>query len=201
MNQLDRARQRLSRVHDELFPGEQQQAEFFNHTGGSWNPEADEITAESRTSIGTITVEIVPPAIDSTVQIDGTSFSWDTSIRFPIVAETLTVKSGKTHTVPADTTEQYSTVIIESDATLTVNGSLLVYDSITNNGTVDDNGTITILGNDDFGSSLIPLGEDGKRPTEIEIVDNIANETEVYQLYGFTEERGSGFIMCRIVEK
>jgi len=83
MNQLDRARQRLSRVHDELFPGERQEAEFFNYDAGTWNPDADEITGQGRTSIGTVTVEIVPPAQDTSVDVQGTDISWSTSIRFP----------------------------------------------------------------------------------------------------------------------
>jgi len=83
MNQLDRARQRLSRVHDELFAGERQKAEFFDYDAGTWNPDTDEITGQGRTSIGTVTVEIVPPTQDTSVDVQGTDISWSTSIRFP----------------------------------------------------------------------------------------------------------------------
>jgi len=133
----NKCRDTFSRAHEDLFEPNYD-AEFYNYTGGTWDPDADEFTGESRDSIGTSNVEIVPPAIDSTVRTEGTSFSWDTSIRLPL-----------------------------DDAPV---------------------------------GSFVPLGEDGQRPTEVEITDNVENKTETYELHGFSEERGSGFVMCRIVE-
>lgn len=83
MSHWDQVRNSFSRAHGDLFQGSRYQAEFFNYSGGSWDPDADEFTGESRSSLGTENVEIVPPAQDSSVRVSGTSFSWDTSIRFP----------------------------------------------------------------------------------------------------------------------
>jgi len=130
-------RSTFKRAHEDLFEPNYT-VEFFNYSGGDWSPDDDEFTGESRDSIGTANVEIVPPAIDSTVRTEGTSFSWDTSIRLPL-----------------------------DDAPV---------------------------------SDFVPLGEDSKRPTEVEITDNVEDKTEVYELHGFSEERGSGMVMCRIVE-
>jgi len=82
MSKWDRFRGSVERVHEDLFESEFT-ATFYNYSGGSYDPNEGKITGESRTQVGTENVEIVPPAIDSTVRVDGTSFSWDTSIRFP----------------------------------------------------------------------------------------------------------------------
>lgn len=134
----DTHRRAFRRAHDDLFSGDTYNAEFFNYSGGTWDPDADEITGESRSSIGTKQVEIVPPAMDTTVDVDGTSFSWDTSIR------------------------------LESDTSLVAN--------------------------------FKPLGDDSDRPTEVEVDEGIENGTTKYQLHGYKEERGSGMVMCRLVE-
>jgi len=66
-----------------LFDSTRYTAEFFNYSQGTWDPDADEMTGETRSSIGTANVEIVPPAQDSTIDLQGTDISWSTSIRFP----------------------------------------------------------------------------------------------------------------------
>jgi len=79
----DTHRRAFWRAHDDLFPGSRYNVEFFNYENGSYDPNKGEITGESRTSIGTVQAEVVPPGQDSSVDTDGTSFSWDTSIRVP----------------------------------------------------------------------------------------------------------------------
>jgi hypothetical protein len=138
-DQHDRFRQRLALRHGELFSGTRYEAEFFNYSGGAYDPDEGEITGESRTSIGTAQVELVPPGMDTTVDVDGTSSSWDTSIRLP-----------------------------------------------TDTGLVSD---------------FVPLGEDNERPTEVEISDQVENDTDTYELHAYSEERGSGMVMCRLVEQ
>jgi len=85
MNQWDMVRQSFGRAHDDFFSGQSRyNATFYNYSGGSWDSDADEITGETRNSFATdVSVEIVPPGQDSTVDSDGTSFGWSTSIRFP----------------------------------------------------------------------------------------------------------------------
>lgn len=138
MSQWDRVRSTFERVHADLFEGTRYQAEFFNYSGGSYDPDDGHIEGESRTSIGTEDVEIVPPSIDTSVRVGGTSFSWDTSIRLP-----------------------------QSDGLV---------------------------------SNFKPLGEDAERPTEVEITDQVEDDTELYELHGYNNELGSGLIMCRLVE-
>lgn len=82
MGKFDMARDAFDRAHDDLFNDDDYTATFFNHTGGTYD--SGEVTGETRSSIGTTSVELVPPSIDSTVETDGTSFSWTTSIRFPV---------------------------------------------------------------------------------------------------------------------
>jgi len=82
MSKFDRVRSSFERVHDDLFDAPFD-AEFVNTTQGSYDPNTGEITGSTESSLGTISVEIVPPAMDTTVDTDGTSQSWDTSIRFP----------------------------------------------------------------------------------------------------------------------
>jgi len=83
MSKWDSVRQSFERAHNDLFDSTRYDAEFFNYTDGEWVPEDDEFTGETRTSIGSTNVELVPPAIDSTVNEEGTSFDWSTSIRSP----------------------------------------------------------------------------------------------------------------------
>lgn len=138
MSQWDRVRSSFNRAHSNLFD-DRYSATFYNQSEGSYNPDTGDIEGQTRTSIGTDNVEIVPPAQDSTVDLQGTDFSWTTSIRLP--------------------------------------------DSV------------------DFEQDLIPLGVDNRKPTEVEVTDTIKNETTVYELHSYTEERGSGMVMCRLTEK
>lgn len=130
----------LHRQHNRLFGGSEYDADFYNYSDGSYDPSTGEMTGQSRSSFATgVQVEIVTPGIDSTVDVDGTSFSWDMSIRVP----------------------ESSSVV----------------------------------------GSLVPLGEDADRPTEVEITDPETNSTDVFELQGYTYEKGSGFIMCRLIEQ
>lgn len=84
MSKFDRVRSSFSRAHDGLFDGQSRyEVTLYNYDSGSYDPNTGEVTGESRTNIGSADIEIVPPAIDSTVRTDGTSFSWDTSARLP----------------------------------------------------------------------------------------------------------------------
>jgi len=139
MSQWDQVRDSFDRAHSDLFEGRRYSAEFFNISQGTRSNLNDDYSGESRVSIGTIQVEMVPPAIDSTVRTEGTSFSWDTSIRFP---------------------EDESIV-----------------------------------------GQLKPLGEDSQKPTEVEIEDDQDSEIETYELHGYSVEKGSGMVMCRLKEQ
>jgi len=57
-------------------------ATFYNYTTGTYDPDSGDMSGQTRTEVATETVEYVPPTMDTTVDVDGTSFSWDTSIRF-----------------------------------------------------------------------------------------------------------------------
>lgn len=138
MTQLDRVRSSFSRAHDNLFD-DRYSAEFFNYSAGSYDPDTGEMTGQTRSSFGSEIVEIVPPAQDSTVDLQGTDFSWSTSIRLP-----------------------ESTSLV---------------------------------------SDFVPLGENSERPTEVQVTDNVLSETTIYELHSYTEERGSGMVMCRLVEQ
>lgn len=129
----------VERAHNDLYSQATYSAEFFNISKGTRDNLNDEYTGETRDSIGTIQVEIVPPAIDSTVETEGTDFDWTTSIRFP---------------------EDESVV-----------------------------------------GSLVPLGVESQKPTEVEISDNQDDSTTVYELHGYSIEKGSGMVMCRLVEQ
>lgn len=137
MSHWDQVRESFERAHDDLFDAPYQ-AEFINTSQGTRDNLTDSYSGENRTSIGTINVEIVPPAMDATVRDTGTSFSWDTSIRFP------------TEDKPGD---------------------------------------------------LIPLGEESQQPTDVLITDPEENTTDEFQLHGYSYEKGSGMLMCRLVEK
>ena len=56
----------------------------MNCTQGTRDNANDTFTGESETSLGTIQVEIVPPAMYTTAWETGTSSSWATSILFPV---------------------------------------------------------------------------------------------------------------------
>jgi hypothetical protein len=73
----------FDRKHDDLFTSDSYTATFYNWSSGSYDPDEGDITGQTRSSIGTAQIEIVPPAMDTTVRNDGTSFSFDTSIRIP----------------------------------------------------------------------------------------------------------------------
>lgn len=155
MSKWDRARGTFNRAHDDLFDGSYD-AEFFNHSQGTYDPNTGEMTGQTRSSLGTRQVEIVPPAMDSTVDVDGTSFSWDTSIRFPQSED---------------------------------------FDSSwgTNWG--------TNWGGDTLISNIIPLGDDNRQPTEIEISEPGDSNPGTFELHSYAFEKGSGMVMCRLVEQ
>lgn len=79
----DRTRGTFGRIHSDLFDSTPYDCEFFNYSAGTYDPAEGEITGQTRSSIGTIQVEIVPPTMDTSVENEGTSLDWDTSIRFP----------------------------------------------------------------------------------------------------------------------
>jgi hypothetical protein len=79
----DSVRNSFYRAHDDFFVDSQYQATFYNWSTGTYDPDEGDITGQSRSSIGSAQIEIVPPAQDTTVRDDGTSFSFDTSIRLP----------------------------------------------------------------------------------------------------------------------
>lgn len=84
-DQWDMVRGSFERAHNDLFGNQDRYlADFFNYSSGSYNPDEGEIEGETRSAFASnITVEIVPPGQDSTVENDGTDMSWTTSIRFP----------------------------------------------------------------------------------------------------------------------
>lgn len=129
----------MARAHDDLFETARYTASFFNYSTGTYDPDSDEMTGQTRSQIGSANVEIVPPGQDTTVDSDGTSFDWTTSIRFP-----------------------------QSES---------------------------------FVSNLTPLGVDSTKPTEVEITDQVENNTDTFELHSYTTELGSGFVMARLVEK
>jgi len=134
-----RVQDSFDRAHSDLFSSSTYVADFYNYSGGDYDPNSGEITGASRSSFAAENIEIVPPGMDTTVDVDGTELDWDTTIRFPL-----------------DT---------------------------------------TITGN------LVPLGEDSDRPTEVEISDDESSTTTIYELHGYTVEKGSGMVQCRLVEQ
>jgi len=155
MSKFDRVRSSFERAHDDLFDAPFD-AEFINTTQGSYDPNTGEITGSTEATVATLSVEIVPPAMDTTVDVDGTSQSWDTSIRFPENVE-------------------------------------------------DIDGWGFDWGNDWGGERLIdvitPLGADSKQPTIVKITDMQDNDTDRFELHGYSYEKGSGMVMCRLVEE
>jgi len=136
----DLTRATLTRLHGDVFGQDSRySAEFFNYSAGSYNPDTGEVEGATQTSIGTTNIEFVPPRMDTTVDVDGTSFSWDTSARLP-----------------------------ESDVPV---------------------------------GEFVPLGADNRKPTEVAITDPTTDETDMYELHGYSPERGSGMVMVRLVEQ
>ena len=133
----DQVRETFERVHDDLFDADYE-AEFVNTSLGTRDNATDSFSGETETSLGTIPVEIVPPAMDTTVRETGTSFSWDTSIRFPV---------------------------------------------------------------EDKPGELIPLGEENQQATEVIIQDPEDDGPDEFELHGYSYEKGSGMLRCRLVEK
>lgn len=76
----NRVRGSFKRAHNDLFEPNYS-AEFFEYTDGTYS--AGEISGQTRESVGTTNVEIVPPATDTTIDREGTDLSFSTSIRFP----------------------------------------------------------------------------------------------------------------------
>jgi len=151
----DRVQESFGRAHADLFSADFE-AEFINTSLGTRDNATDTFSGEAESSVATVEVEIVPPAIDSTVRETGTSFSWDTSIRFPENVE-------------------------------------------------DVEGWGFDWGENWGGERLIdvlnPLGEDNQRPTLVEITDMADNDTDRFELHGYSYEKGSGMVMCRLVEQ
>jgi len=169
MSKFDRVRGSFERAHDDLFPSTTYDAEFINTTQGTRSNVDDSYSGESETSLGTIQVEIVPPAMDTTVRETGTSFSWDTSIRFPLSSFTSDEDSGGTYSGTTGGTYSGTTGLTYSSKI------------------IDD--------------ELIPLGDDNQKPTRVEIVDPEDSKVDAYELHGYSYEKGSGMLMCRLVEK
>jgi len=203
MTDFDRVRRTFERAHGDLFTGSRYQAEFYDYSGGTYNPDTGDIEGSTRSSIGTEDVEYIPPSIDTSVRVGGTSFSWDTSIRLTVPTQPLVVSGGETVTIESDTTDVFSSVTVETNGTLEINGTLITK-SVTDNGTIDTNGTLTAVNTtaeNPFLALLTPLGVDGEKPTEIELTDQVKGETETYELHGYNNEVGSGMILCRLVEQ
>jgi len=196
--QHDRFRDRLQTRHDGLFDGERYTAEFYNYVSGVYDPDTGTVTDERREQIAALNIEIVPPGMDSTVDVDGTRSSWDTSIRFPESQGSKTFTADTT--IPSGETRTFDSVTVESGATLTVNGTLITGE-FDNNGAVQNNNTVIVLRGDSLLAELTPLGIDNERPTEIEINDPTDNDPETYELHSFAPEQGSGMLMCRVVEQ
>lgn len=86
MTKWDSVRRSFDRAHSDLFSRSEYQATFYNYpdpTTGDYDPNTGEIDEGSRSQFAQFHVEFVPPGMDTTVDVDGTSFSWDSSIRFP----------------------------------------------------------------------------------------------------------------------
>jgi hypothetical protein len=47
----------------------------------------------------------------------------------------------------------------------------------------------------------VPLGDDNQQPTVVKITDPEDNGTDEFELHGYSYEKGSGMLMCRLVEK
>jgi len=138
-NKWNRFQDSVDRAHRDLFFSEEYTATFYNRASGSYDPDEGRMSGQSRSQLAEFEVEIVPPAQDTTVDVDGTNLDFTTSIRFP-------------------------------------------QDRL-NSG------------------DLIPLGEDNRRPTEVEISNPQESDKDVYELHGYSYEKGSEMLMCRLVEQ
>lgn len=191
----DQVRGSFRRAHDDLFEPNYT-ATFYSYSSGVI--ERGEVTGRERQTIGAHNVEIVPPATDTTIGREGTDLSFSTSIRVPLELDSLTVSDGDTMTIASAEVVYYDTVTVEAGGTLTVDGTL-VTTSLSDNGTVSVNGTLSVL-SEAFYDSLDAPGDGVTRPTEVEISDSVAGESETYQVHAYSEERGSGFVMIRLEE-
>jgi len=201
MSKWDMVRDSFERAHADLFDS-RYEVTFYNYSAGDYNPDTGQLENETKSSIGSATVEIVPPAQDTTIDLQGTDVDWTTSIRFPIDSTELTVASGETYVVPDGTTEIYTSVTVESNATLEVNGAVITK-SLTDNGLVTGDGQVSVLGGsgtNPFVSNINTLGVDNEKPTEVEITDQKDGTKETFELHSYTTEIGSGMIMCRLVD-
>jgi phage baseplate assembly protein gpV len=198
MSKWDSFRASAERVHDDFFSGGRYEAEFFNTSQGTRDNRSDTYSGETRQLIGALQVEATPQTSDTSVRTEGTSFSWDMTIRFPFGGADLTVSDS--YTVLSGETETYDSVTVEAGATLTIEAdAAIVAGSVTNNGTIDNNGTFIVFGG--TLQNVNALGEDNQKPTEVELADDVTDSTETYELHSYREERGSGMVMCRLVEQ
>jgi len=129
----------VERAHDDLFFSSEYTATFYNRNSGSYDPDTGTMENQTRSELASFDVEIVPPGMDTTVDVDGTGLDFTTSIRFP------------------------QNEVSEDD--------------------------------------LIPLGDDNRRPTEVEISNPQESDNDVYELHGYTYEKGSEMYLCRLVEQ
>jgi len=138
-NKWNRFQDAADRAHQDLFFASEYTATFYNRDSGSYDPDEGKMIGQSRSQLASFDVEVVPPAQDTTVDVDGTNLDFTTSIRFP-------------------------------------QGELSTGD-------------------------LIPLGEDNRRPTEVEISNPQESDADIYELHGYSYEKGSEMLMCRLVEQ
>jgi len=83
MSKWDRVRGSMARAHNDLFDS-RYEVTFYNYSAGDYNPDTGQLENETKSSIGSATVEIVPPAQDSTIDLQGTDIDFTTSFRVPI---------------------------------------------------------------------------------------------------------------------
>jgi len=81
--------------------------------------------------------------LSSPAEVNQSTRGGTATLRLLNPSDALVVRSGETHTVPTGETETFDRVIIETNATLTVDGTLEVFEFLNNDGTVDNNGVIT----------------------------------------------------------
>lgn len=73
----------ITRAHNDLFQQEEYQATFYTYTAGTYDPSTGEVTGATRSELTTAHVEIVPPEVDTTVDLDGSDVDFTTSLQFP----------------------------------------------------------------------------------------------------------------------
>lgn len=54
---------------------------------------------------------------------------------------------------------------------------------------------------DDKPGELKPLGEDNERPTKVVLSDPVDGGSDTFELHGYTYEKGSNMVLCRLVEQ